>query len=201
MEIEKVDNITVKSKLEQNDFIKANKIIMKMKKDERKWIVYPLAFFITVVAFLIGIKREINDSNVIKQDIPRVHETTTVPWFLAILPTLVMIFIFVVGFIAFIKFAKSASKRHYESNKLIQDEMIYSFNDSGIECKSERAFSQIKWDEIFKVYISKDFFVIFLSNLTVWIIPKKNVESSNINKLKDIILQKINKKKVRLANY
>lgn len=200
MEIQKEESIVVSSTLSKEDFVKANKIIYKMKKDESKFIAYVITFLLMLVIIPISVFRGLN-GNVQLENIVQDKPINDVPWYLAFLPTISLVII-IFGFIVFLYIAKNLiPKRHYESNKLIQQEMQYTFNLEGIQSSSERITVKILWNEVFKVYLSKDFLVLFLSNMTVWIIPKIHIASNQIVKLEDIIREKVSKKKVRSSKY
>lgn len=137
------DSIIVRSKLEKDDFVKANKVILKMKKNERKWLVYIISFFVSAIAIGIGIFKGMNESTNVQHYVPK-NDLPPAPWYIAFLPTISLVVI-VVGLFAFIEYAKNhLPKRHYDSNKLIQDETQFTFDDSGIEYKTERSLSKIK---------------------------------------------------------
>ncbi|NLC68878.1 MAG: YcxB family protein [Clostridiaceae bacterium] len=171
-----------------------------MKRNERKWLDYIISICITAIAIGIGIFKGMNENTNVQHNVPH-NNLPPAPWYIAFLPTISLVVI-VVGFLAFLKYTKNyLPKRHYDSNKLIQDEVQFTFDDIGIEYKSERSLSRIKWSEVFKVYNSKSFFIIFISDRTVWIIPKKNLNSCDVIGIDNIIKTKIEKKKIITASY
>ncbi len=193
------EKIVFKSKLEKEDYLQACKVMTKMKRKERKLFVYILAyillFFVIFIVIYMGQSQDtavsISSENYVQN---------SAPWYIAYLPTILFVIIFTVMIIVF-KYARNANKRHYESNKLIHNEMEFTLDASGIEHRSERAYSKIKWDEIFKVYISKNFFVIFISDRTVWVITKKYIGMDEVSKVSDYFTRHIDPKRVKFAKY
>lgn len=107
--------IIIKSKLEKEDFVKAHKVIVKMKSEKSKWIIYPIVFlivFATLIASILGA----DEGGRVEQNITN-NQLYEVPWFIAYLPTISLL-IFIVAVIFLVIFGKKAPKRHYESNKL-----------------------------------------------------------------------------------
>ncbi|OPX43417.1 hypothetical protein CLHUN_27620 [Ruminiclostridium hungatei] len=188
-----------KSKLEKEDYLKACKVILKMKRKERKLLVFVLAYILLFFAILIVTYLGSSGGKVASVS-HQSYVSNPAPWYIANLPTISFAIIFAVLVIIF-KYARNANKRHYESNKLIQNEMEFTLDNSGIEYRSERVYSKINWDEIFKVYISKDFFFIFISDRTMWVIPKKYIGIDELSKVVHYFTTYVNKKKVRFANY
>lgn len=188
--------IVIRSKLEKDDYVKACKVIMKMRKTERNWILYLIMLVLFSFVVLNVALKNINGSDTVEQHVQS-SQLSPAPWYIAYFPT-----IFFFAFIIFlIFFTKNALKRHYESNKLIQEEVQMTFDNMGIEYKSERCLSKIRWDEVYKVYISKDFLVIFISDRSVWIIPKKYVDYTDVSALVDTFKTNLEKKKVKIAKY
>ncbi|MDP4182205.1 MAG: YcxB family protein [Bacillota bacterium] len=190
--------IAFSSKLQRDDYLKANKVILKIRKKERKLVAYLISIPIITIAMLIGFMQGVNNSNI--KDIPSPKAVYTAPWYISYLPTLFIIFM-LIAFIVLRILAKRAPKRHYDSNKLIQEEMRFVIDDSSISYTSEKSSAIISWDEIYKIYMSKEFLVIFISNRTVWIIPKKNIGNSNIYDLTKVLSEKMDKKKLKIVNY
>jgi len=198
MEDNLAEKIVFSSKLEENDYFKACKVIKKIKLKERKWLVYLITIPAVIICFAIGYFKATYENNV--SEIPSHVVISKVPWYIAFLPSIFLLLFFIVFFVLLIV-AKNAPKRHYQSNKLIQHEMQFSIDNEAISCSSPNTSSIIKWDDIYKTYISRDFFVIFISNLTVWIIPKKNIGAEIIENLMDIIRDNLNKKKIVISKY
>jgi hypothetical protein len=188
----------IRSKLVKDDYVKANKVIIKMMKAEKKWIAYIITFLLLVI---LGVKSffESNKSDTVEQ-YAHSNQIIAVPWYIAYLPT-IFLFVILIAATFIIKYGKKAPIRYYESNKLIQEEMEFTFNDIGIECKSDRVFSKINWNEVYKVYISRNFFFIFISNRTFWIIPKKNADYTDVSNLINTFKTNLVKKKVKITKY
>jgi len=193
------EKIVFQSKLEKEDYLQACKVIIKMKRKERKLFVYILAYIILFLVILIVTYMSSSPDKVASVS-PESYVSNPAPWYIAYLPTISLLIIFAVMIIIF-KHARNANKRHYESNKLIQNEMEYTLDYSGIECRSERVYSKVNWDEIFKVYISKNFLVIFISDRTMWVIPKKYIGIDDVSKVSNYFTRYVDRKKVRYANY
>jgi hypothetical protein len=190
--------IVFSSKLEENDFIKASKVIKKIKVKERKWLVYLITIPAVIIGFAIGLYKAANENNI--NTIPSNTVISPAPWYIAYLPSIFLL-LFLVVFFVLLAVAKNAPKRHYQSNKPIQQEMQFSIDSEAIGCSSPNTSSIIRWDELYKVYLSKDYFVFFISNLTVWIIPKKNIAKEITDEIINIIKANINKKKIVISKY
>lgn len=193
-----VGKIVFRSKLEEIDYLKACKVIKKIRVKERKWLLYLIITPAIIIGFALGFFKANYENNV--NEIPSRVVISPAPWYIANLP-FISLFLFFIVFFVLLRVAKNAPKRHYQSNKLIQHEMQFTIDNESISCSSPSTSTIIKWDEVYKVYVSRDFFVIFISNLTVWIIPKKNIGTENIGNLMDILKYNLNKKKFVISKY
>lgn len=192
MENQKNEEIVVSSFLRKEDFVKANKIIHKMRKSRYMLIAYIITFIIILI--LVRIFNDDSQNNIIVQKEP----IADVPGLLTFLPTIIVMLFVVICIISYYIAKKVLPRRHYDSNKSLHQEYKYVFNNDGIQCSSERATVKLLWNEVFKVYISKDYLIIFLSNMTAWIIPKIHIGNDQINDFEKMIKANIPKKKVRI---
>ena len=192
------NSILVKYKLDKEDYVKANKVILKMKQGKHKRIIFISAIaFAVVIGVLIGI---INRTNI--QNNTPIRDVTSSPLYIKLLPSF-FILIAIIGIYIVLQYLLKnyLPKRHYNSNILVQCEMQIVIDANGIENKSERSIIKLLWDEVYKLFISKEFIVIFISNMTVFIIPKKYVSLDDMVKIENIIRDKVDTKKIKIAEY
>lgn len=89
-------------------------------------------------------------------------------------------------------------KKVFYSNKKIQENIIYTFNEEKIHVKGESFESEFTWKSIFKLKELKDWFLIYQSMNVMNIVPKKNFTKEQIHELRQIILK--NELKAKLKN-
>jgi hypothetical protein len=100
-----------------------------------------------------------------------------VPLYISLLPTIFLVAILFFFFFVIKWLIKFSSRKHFQSNKLIQKEVTYTITYDGMDCISETSSAKVTWDELFKIVETKSAIVIFASNLTAWIIPKRMLQS------------------------
>jgi hypothetical protein len=66
------------------------------------------------------------------------------------------------------------SKRHYNSNQAVQQEMQYEFDADVIRSASKISSGETKWTSVHKVLELKNWVIIFLSNATACMIPARD---------------------------
>lgn len=88
-------------------------------------------------------------------------------------------------------------KNDFESNKSIQEEIIYQFSKEKIEVIGETFHSDVSWTTVFKINESKDWFMIYHSNNAVNLIPKKNFTQQQKQDLRILITSHNIKSKLR----
>lgn len=89
------------------------------------------------------------------------------------------------------------SKRHYESNKLLQKEYHYTFDLTGLSTSRESGCSHINWSDIFKIVETKHSFAFFTSREQAIIIPKSRLHDEEIS-LRSILFSCVEKKKLKI---
>ncbi|MDR1403770.1 MAG: YcxB family protein [Tannerellaceae bacterium] len=67
-----------------------------------------------------------------------------------------------------------SAKKHYTTNKALQEKIIYEFTDDKILIKGETFYSEFYWEKIYLIEELKDFILIYQSNSTANIISKKS---------------------------
>lgn len=92
-----------------------------------------------------------------------------------------------------------SSKRYFNSNKLLQQQMRYDFGDVSFNLNSESGSANIKWENLYKVNEYKEVFALFISRLQAYIIPKRCFENKeDMERFKEILRANIFSKKLRL---
>jgi YcxB-like protein len=91
------------------------------------------------------------------------------------------------------------AKKYWNSNKRIQEETKRIFSSEGIQSASNSFSGFIKWADLYEVKEYKEDLSIFISTIECHIIPKRFFKSDeDLEKVKEIIKQKVDPKKVKL---
>lgn len=88
-------------------------------------------------------------------------------------------------------------KKAFYSNKKIQENNLYTFNEDNIQIKGESFETEFTWKSIYKVKELKNWFLIYQSINVMNIVPKKNFSKEQIHELRQIILRNDVKAKLR----
>ena len=90
-------------------------------------------------------------------------------------------------------------KKYFDSSKRFQQEGSLSFNFEGVKSFSDNYFNFVKWADIYEVKEYKEDLSIFISTIECHIIPKRFFKSDeDLQKVKEIIKQKVDPKKIKL---
>lgn len=86
---------------------------------------------------------------------------------------LVLFFAIILGFVRYyIKNIRTVSQRFYDSNKMMQAERVYQFNDKGFEIRSVNGFVTVGWDKVHRVVAFTGQYAIFIATTQSYLIPK-----------------------------
>lgn len=88
-------------------------------------------------------------------------------------------------------------KNAFYSNKKIQEEIIYVFDQEKVNTRGETFDGEFTWDFVHKVKENKDWFLIYQSKTTMNMIPKKYFTKSQIQELRNLIQKNNVKAKLR----
>lgn len=88
-------------------------------------------------------------------------------------------------------------KNAFYSNKKIQEEIIYIFDQEKINTRGETFEGDFSWKTIYRVRENKDWFLIYQSKTTMNMIPKKYFTKSQIQELRNLIQKNNVKAKLR----
>jgi|GEM_PF-2015883 len=84
----------------------------------------------------------------------------------------------------------------YNSNKSLNEEMTYAFNEEGFIIKGESFKSEMKWEKLWKIKEMKDFLLLYQGKMIANIIPKKYVDEHVLNSLKLMLKEKEGMEKI-----
>jgi hypothetical protein len=85
--------------------------------------------------------------------------------------TLGTIFLFLFLLLPFITYI--SSKSHFNSNKRLTENIVYIINEDTISIKGESFNSMLTWNKVYKTRETKNAFLVYESNLSALIIPKR----------------------------
>ena len=193
-------SINFKVKVEPDDLIH-----LRHLSKLHKWgtnIVMGIGIYLIVFMIIICILFAYTNSQTppVRTDISQTV-TSSQPFYISMLPTILVIFIIAIAIYCLRKSSKRRIKKHYESNKQLQKEFEYTFTDIGIEAYSESVSFKYNWDEVYKVTETKSIFAIYESNSTVLIIPKRCItDDLKIQGLKVLFISKMSPKKYKIIN-
>jgi hypothetical protein len=78
-------------------------------------------------------------------------------------------------------------KELYKTNKIFHEQLDYYINNDFIRIKGETIDSTQKWNRFYKIKETKDFFMLYNSNLAATLIDKKMFKDNEINDFKRFI--------------
>jgi hypothetical protein len=89
------------------------------------------------------------------------------------------------------------AKKSFESDRLIQEEQSYEFDDEGFDISSSYSKSRITWDKIYRVDADKKYICLYISKVKAFLLPKRFFSADgDIKALLNTIKGKIDKKNI-----
>ncbi|MDQ1161245.1 hypothetical protein QE422_001613 [Chryseobacterium sp. SORGH_AS 447] len=159
--------ITVKTQICFRDFL-----IFHVKSSLLRLIVFPSALLVFFI-----IKESVDGST------ERELLQSASMWY-----TILLLFMVVRSFFS-VRFA-------FNSNKNIQEHIIYTFTEEKIRIQGETFDGEMAWSSVYKVKENKDWFLIYQSAKAMNMVPKKFFTKDQVSELRRII--KTNKVKAKL---
>lgn len=77
--------------------------------------------------------------------------------------------------------------RNYQSSNHLRETLDMRLTDTRIKIRGESFYMEILWPRIFKIVERKRWFLIYQNNLSAIIIPKRHLEESAINEIREIL--------------
>ncbi|MBW8361359.1 MAG: YcxB family protein [Kaistella sp.] len=77
--------------------------------------------------------------------------------------------------------------RNYQSSNHLRETLDMRLTDTRIKIRGESFYMEILWPRIFKIVERKRWFLIYQNNLSAIIIPKRDLEESEINEIREIL--------------
>lgn len=99
-------------------------------------------------------------------------------------------FIAVLIFLAFISFGLKfylTVKKGFKSNKILQEQHIYTFMSEKIHIKGETFESEFNWSSIHKIIEVDDWFVVYQSAQLMNMISKRNLTNEEVLEFRNIV--------------
>jgi hypothetical protein len=91
-------------------------------------------------------------------------------------------------------------KKIFESDKLIQEEQSYEFDEGGFTIYASYGNSWIDWEKIFRATVDKKYVSFFTSRVKAFLLPRKYFTSEEQAKaVINLIKEKIEKKKLKIS--
>lgn len=93
-------------------------------------------------------------------------------------------------------------KSNFKKSKLLNTPQCFEFGENNLVVSSSNGYFSVLWQDIFKVRELKPCFVIYISPLKYFLIPRRCLSSQEqLELLRDILKEKIDKKKLKLKKY
>ena len=91
-------------------------------------------------------------------------------------------------------------KKNFKSNKFLASitDVFFGFSNEGITQIAKNCTSDFKWDQIYRVYETKNNFYLYVSKMQAQIILKSDFEKDGVEKAKEFMNSKLTKKQNRL---
>jgi hypothetical protein len=89
------------------------------------------------------------------------------------------------------------TKKHFESDKLIQEEQSYQIDADGVKVKSEYGNSAIPWDKIYGAHLNKKYITIAMSISRMFLLPARFFEEGQMAELAELLKNTLPKSKVK----
>ncbi|MFB9325550.1 YcxB family protein [Paenibacillus aurantiacus] len=91
------------------------------------------------------------------------------------------------------------SKRVYNSDRLLQQEMRYSFSEEGIAYEQPSGSGTLVWNDVFKVAENRDFMIVYMGRARTVIVPKSALDGSEeIDLLRSLLRSAMDPAKLQL---
>jgi len=116
-------------------------------------------------------------------DITEHQPVDNAPFFIKYLPMISFVLFIVFCVFGYRWLIRYSAKKHYNSNKLAREETTYTFTEEGMECSSESSTYRAKWNELNKIIETKRAVMLYSSDITAWIIPKRFFKGMILNVL------------------
>jgi hypothetical protein len=111
---------------------------------------------------------------------------------------LIYIALFIVFLLVFIPVSLYfRTKKHFDSDRLIQEEQNYQIDADGIKVKSEYGNSNIPWDKIYGAHLNKKYITIALSISRMFLLPARFFEEGQMAELAELLKNTLPKSKVK----
>lgn len=159
--------MTIKTRLNFEEYKKLIFILIYKK---------PIVIFITVLGLYMIVHASLSYFGII-----RINNNITIQFIFGIIIT------FLIPYNIY-----KSSKKNFETNKRIQEEIEYNFTNEKIIVKGESFNLEHEWNKITRIKELKDCFLIYQSKTSADIIPKRNLLESEIQELRNIFNQQKN---------
>lgn len=178
----------VKVKLTVEDYQKYNRSYL-MSSLNNKWMKILAGYVGLLVIITIALMLFSNNT----PGVPISNESEeSINYGMIIFPGAIIIFL-----VSIFASIKRLSKKHYESNKLIQSEVTYKFEKEYFETTADYGTGRITWDMINRVQFFKDSISIFISKSQACVIPKRCLVGNMEKELTDLISEVVPKHMVK----
>ncbi|HHW00604.1 MAG TPA: YcxB family protein [Clostridiaceae bacterium] len=191
-------SIIVKSKLELEDFVHTRKSLIRVSifKGIFKSVIIYIILFVIILAVLTSYQpSDMNTAQV--PDITEHNAVDNPPFFIEMLPMISFVLFIVFCVFGYRWLIRYSAKKHYNSNKLAREETTYIFTEEGIERSSESGTYRAKWNELYKIIETKRAVMLYSSDMTAWIIPKRFFEGNDFERFVSLAYPQFPKKKIK----
>lgn len=151
--------MTITTKLSASDYTKASLAILSRKLSLR--IVLALYFFVVLFNLFASLGKE--ESNPLDQ-VPLLG-----------------------AFVVFATIIYYSIKKAYSSNKRISETITYHFKEDTYTVTGESFTSELTWDKVQKVTITKNWLLLWQTRSTANALPRRDIDNDTLSKLKMIL--------------
>jgi predicted amino acid-binding ACT domain protein len=78
-------------------------------------------------------------------------------------------------------------RKNYRSSNHLREVLDIELTETEIKIRGESFYMEFLWCGVFKIVEKPDWFLIYQNNLSAIIIPKKHLQESEVNKLRQIL--------------
>lgn len=183
------DPMIIKTKIEEADVYNSSFVMVNLKNRKKisRGVIFYLCTFLVILAVL-ALSNSDTPSGIPENDVQSVNTAVgSVPKLISYFPIIFIVFLSLFFMFGYKWILKYNAKKHYNSNKLLQKDFTYTITSDSIKQESESSSVIMKWEDFYKATETKRVFLLFTSNSTAWILPKRYFNKVELNMFKTLI--------------
>ncbi|TYP78079.1 YcxB family protein [Paenibacillus methanolicus] len=91
------------------------------------------------------------------------------------------------------------SKRVFDSDRLLRQEMRYAFSVEGIAYEQSSGTGMLSWEDVFKVAENRDFMIVYMGPSRTVIVPKSALDGEQVAALRSLLRDAMDPARLKLA--